>query len=214
MKSIEEARLYLVAPAQLEAGRLADLVGHLAGAGVDLVQLREKDLDGGEVLELGAEVADACRAAGIPFVINDRPDIALALGCGLHLGQDDVPAELARRILADAAIGRSTHSREQVSAELAASPRPSYIAVGPVYATPTKPGRPGTGLDLIRFAAEAAGDLPWFAIGGIDETNLDDVIRAGARRVVVVRAVTEAADPVGAAARLKEKLDAQPLVAR
>ncbi|MPZ71408.1 MAG: thiamine phosphate synthase, partial [Actinobacteria bacterium] len=129
MRTIEEARLYLVAPAELEAGRLADLVGDLAGAGVDLVQLREKELDGGEVLELGSEVADACRAAGIPFVINDRPDIALALGCALHLGQDDVPAELARRIIGDAPIGRSTHSRDQVAAELAATPRPSYIAV-------------------------------------------------------------------------------------
>jgi thiamine-phosphate pyrophosphorylase len=214
VKTIEDARLYLVASAQLEAGRLSELIGDLAGAGVDLVQLREKELDGGEVLELGAEVADACRSAGIPFVINDRPDIALALECGLHLGQDDVPAELARRIIGEAPIGRSTHSREQVAAELAASPRPNYIAVGPVYATPTKPGRPGTGLDLIRFAAETAGDLPWFAIGGIDETNLDDVIGAGARRVVVVRAITEATDPVGAAARLRRKLDANPLGAR
>ncbi|MPZ71158.1 MAG: thiamine phosphate synthase, partial [Actinobacteria bacterium] len=132
----------------------------------------------------------------------------------LHLGQDDVPAELARRIIGDAPIGRSTHSRDQVAAELAATPRPSYIAVGPVYATPTKPGRPGTGLDLIRFAAGAAGDLPWFAIGGIDESNLDDVIDAGARRVVVVRAITEATDPVRVAARLKEKLDAISLGAR
>lgn len=214
MKTIDEARLYLVAPAQLEAGRLADLVGDLAGAGVDLVQLREKELDGGEVLELGAEVADACRSAGIPFVINDRPDIALALGCGLHLGQDDVPPELARRILGDVAIGRSTHSREQVSTEVASRPRPSYIAVGPVYATPTKPGRAGTGLDLIRFAAETAGDIPWFAIGGIDEGNLDEVMGAGARRVVVVRAITESEDPVGASARLKRKLDALPLGAR
>ncbi len=214
MKAIEHARLYLVANSELKAGRLAELVPDLVGAGVDLVQLREKELDGGRVLEFGAEIRDACRAAGVPFVINDRPDIALALGCGVHLGQDDVPADLARRILGDKAIGRSTHSREQLSAELAATPRPSYVAVGPVFATPTKPGRPSTGLELIRFAAKAAGELPWFAIGGINETNLDEVMGAGARRVVVVRAITESDDPVAVTARLKQQLEGVPLEAR
>lgn len=214
MKAVEDARLYLVATARLKAGRLAELVPDLVGAGVDLVQLREKELDGGRVLELGAEVRDACRAAGVPFVINDRPDIALALGCGVHLGQDDVPADLARRMLGNATVGRSTHSREQLSAELAATPRPNYVAVGPVFATPTKPGRTSTGLELVRFAAETALGLPWFAIGGINETNLDEVMGAGARRVVVVRAITESDDPVAATARLKQQLEGVPLKAR
>jgi thiamine-phosphate pyrophosphorylase len=202
------SRLYLVAPARLAAGWLADLVAELADAGVGLVQLREKDKEAGEVMRLGAPVAAACAAAGVGFIVNDRPDVALGLGAdGVHLGQDDVPTWVARGILGDAVVGRSTHSKAQLDAELRSETRPDYVAVGPIYATPTKPGRPAVGLDLVRHAARVA-TLPWFAIGGIDATTLPEVAAAGARRVVVVRAITEARRPASAARALREILDA------
>jgi thiamine-phosphate pyrophosphorylase len=191
--AIGERRLYLVAPARVAAGLLADLVAELAGAGVDLLQLREKDMEAGDVLRVGEPIAAACHAARLPFIVNDRPDIALALGAdGVHLGQNDVPVAVARRILDDAIVGRSTHA----SAEIDAAPAegPDYIAVGPVHATPTKPGRPAAGLGLVHYAAAHARQ-PWFAIGGIDEATLPSVLEAGARRVVVVRAITESTSP-------------------
>jgi thiamine-phosphate pyrophosphorylase len=202
---IRSARLHLVAPARLSAGMLAELVPELASAGVDAIQLREKDMEAKQILELGAPIAEACRTAAIPFVVNDRPDLALALGAdGLHLGQDDVPMEIARRIVPEVFFGGSTHSPEQVDA---ASREPwDYFAVGPVYETPTKPGRPGTGLDLIRHASDRAAANVWFAIGGIDRSNLGEVMQAGAERVVIVRAITEAPDPPAAAAELKGML--------
>ncbi len=206
--SLDSARLYLVAPARLTAGRLADLVGDLAGAGVDLLQLREKDLEAGAVLRAGEPVAAACREAGVPFIVNDRPDIALALGAdGVHLGQNDLPVEVARRVCPTAFVGLSTHRPEEIDAVGEADV--DYFAVGPVEATPTKPGRPGAGLDLVRYASGTTGP-PWFAIGGIDAGNLDRVLEAGARRIVVVRAVTESSDPPAAAARLRSTLDGAP----
>lgn len=202
---MRDARLYLVAPARLQTGPLVDMVEDLAAAGVDVIQLREKELEPRRVLELGAPIAEACRRAGIPFIVNDRPDIALALRAdGLHLGQDDIPLEVARGIVPGILFGGSTHSPEQV--DRATREEWDYFAVGPVFETPTKPGRPGTGLGLIRYAAEHAAGSTWFAIGGIDASNLDDVIEAGARRVVVVRAITEASDPPRAAAELKQRL--------
>lgn len=207
---LEDARLYLVAGAQIEAGPLVDLVGDLAGAGVDLIQLREKDLEAGDILRAGAPIAEACRAAGVGFVVNDRPDLALALGAGVHVGQNDVPVEVARAIVPGRIVGLSTHSEDEVDTALDLGDRIDYFAAGPVFETPTKPGRPQVGLGLIRYAA-AHANRPWFAIGGINESNLAEVIEAGARRVVVVRAVTEARDPVAAAARLKNMLGAAPL---
>jgi thiamine-phosphate pyrophosphorylase len=206
------ARLYLVAPARLAAGRLAELVDELAAAGVDLIQLREKDADAAELLRVGEPVVAACRAAGIPFVVNDRPDVALALGAdGVHLGQDDVPPWVARRVMPRGLVGRSTHSAEQIDAEVRAREPPDYIAVGPVHRTPTKPGRPAVGLELVRHAAATVTSVPWFAIGGIDHGTLPNVVEAGARRVVVVRAITEARDPAAAARSLRAVLDAPPL---
>jgi thiamine-phosphate pyrophosphorylase len=206
---IEQRRLYLVAPARLPAGRLADLVGELASAGVDLVQLREKELEAGDLLRAGEPVRSACAQAGVPFIVNDRPDVALALGAdGVHLGQKDLPVAVARRILGGAIVGRSTHAPAEIDG--ASQDAPDYIAVGPVYETPTKPGRPAVGLGLLRYAAAHAG-RPWFAIGGIDRANLADVLAAGARRIVVVRAVTQAPSPPEAAAALREMLDALPL---
>ena len=205
-RSLKDARLYLVAPARLAVGSLAELVAELAAAGVDLVQLREKALEAGDLLRAGEPVARACRDAGIPFIVNDRPDVALALEAdGTHVGQNDIPAGLARRLLPDGIIGLSTHGPGEVEAALGRADI-DYIAVGPVYPTPTKPGRPAPGLALVRHVAAARPALPWFAIGGIEERTVDAVVAAGARRIVVVRAITEASDPPAAAARLKAML--------
>lgn len=199
-----DSSLYLVSPARLEAGPLSRLIPELASAGVDIVQLREKDLEAGDILRLAEPILEACRAAGIPFILNDRPDLAATLGAdGVHVGQNDLPVDATRVLVGDAIVGLSTHTREDIDAVNDAAP--DYIAVGPVFDTPTKPGRPGVGFDLVRYAAERA-TVPWFAIGGIDRATLDDVMDAGATRVVVVRAITEAADPVAAAAALKDQL--------
>jgi thiamine-phosphate pyrophosphorylase len=204
--SLDEARLYLVSTARTRAGSLAELVPELAAAGVDLVQLREKEMEAGHLLAVGRPVASACRAAGIPFIVNDRPDVALALDAdGVHVGQDDIPPEIARRLLPSGIIGLSTHAPGEVDDALGRS-GVDYLAVGPVYETPTKRGRPAVGLDLVRYAADANPKRPWFAIGGIDERSLPDVMAAGATRIVVVRAITEAPDPPAAAAALKALL--------
>ena len=208
--ALADARLYLVAPATLRAGPLAGLVPDLRAAGVDVIQLREKDMEAGDLLRAGRPVADACRGAGVSFVVNDRPDVALALDAGVHLGQNDLPVAAARRILGGAVIGVSTHSRDEIDDAVTTTEPIDYIAVGPVYETPTKPGRPAVGLDLVRYAAQRAA-LPWFAIGGLDATNVAGVIDAGARRIVVVRAITDAPDPAAAAAELRAQLDHVPL---
>ena len=211
--TLSSARLYFVSPARLAAGRLTDLVPELAGAGVDVVQLREKDMDAGPMLRAAQGLAVACRSVGVPFFVNDRPDVAAAAGAtGVHLGQDDLPPAAARTIAPGALIGWSTHSAAQIDDVLGWEQRPDYIAVGPVHETPTKPGREATGVGLLRHAAEVVpSDLPWFAIGGIDAQNLPEVVDAGARRIVVVRAIAEADDPAGAAAGLRATLDEVPL---
>lgn len=211
--TLADARLYLVAGRRISAGPLVEAVPELAGAGVDVVQLREKEMEAGPMLRAAQGLTLMCRSVGVPFFVNDRPDVARVAGAsGVHLGQDDLPAPAARTVAPGALVGWSTHSREQIDDALGWEEPPDYVAVGPVYATPTKPGRPATGLDLVRYAAKTIPpDLPWFAIGGIDEDNLRDVIDAGARRIVVVRAVTEAPDPAEAAARLRALLDAAPL---
>jgi thiamine-phosphate pyrophosphorylase len=204
--SLDEARLYLVSTARMRAGSLAELVPELAAAGVDLVQLREKEMEAGHLLAVGRPVATACRAAGIPFIVNDRPDVALALDAdGVHVGQDDIPPEIARRLLPSGIVGLSTHAPGEVDDALGRF-GVDYLAVGPVYETPTKRGRPAVGLDLVRYAADANPKRPWFAIGGIGERSLPDVMAAGATRIVVVRAITEAPDPPAAAAALKALL--------
>jgi thiamine-phosphate pyrophosphorylase len=204
---MNDARLYLVAPARLAAGRLADLVPELVDAGVDLIQLREKEAEAGEVLRLAGPVLEACREAGVPLIINDRPDIAVALRAdGVHVGQGDLPIEFTRRLIEDGIVGLSTHAPGEIDRALSRSDLIDYFAVGPCFTTPTKPSRPAAGLELVRYAAEQHTTLPWFAIGGINEANLDDVIGAGATRVVVVRAITEATDPISAAEILKKRL--------
>jgi thiamine-phosphate pyrophosphorylase len=198
---LEAARLYLVCPAVDPARLRAALDG-----GVDVVQLRMKDAEDTAVLREAAWMREACAAAGVPFLVNDRPDLAArAEADGVHVGQDDLPVADARRALGAGIVGLSTHAPAQLAAAVGAAP--DYVAVGPVHATPTKPGRPAAGLDYVRHAAAAApAGLPWFAIGGIDPSTVGAVLEAGARRVVVVRAITEAADPAAAAAALRAAL--------
>ena len=201
------ARLYLCTDARRERGDLAGFLDAVLGAGVDIVQLREKGLEAREELALLEVFADACRRHGALLAVNDRADVALAAGADvLHLGQDDLPLPVARRILGDRPlIGRSSHSPDQADAA-AGEPGTDYFCAGPVWATPTKPGRAGTGLGLIEHVAAGLPDRPWFAIGGITLGNLDDVLAAGATRVVVVRAIADADDPVAAASEFATRL--------
>jgi thiamine-phosphate pyrophosphorylase len=205
---LADARLYLCTDGRRERGDLAAFLEAALRGGVDIVQLREKGLEARDELALLELVADAARRHGALWAVNDRADIAAAVGADvLHLGQDDLPVPYARRIVGGAPlVGRSTHDRDQVDAA-DAEPDVDYFCVGPTWPTPTKPGRPAPGLDLTRYAA-ARATRPWFAIGGIDADRLDDVLAAGARRVVVVRAITEAADPEAAARSLRARLAA------
>jgi thiamine-phosphate pyrophosphorylase len=199
---LQAARLYLVA----DRGRLERaLDGALAG-GVDLVQLRDKRAGDRELLEAAARFGARCRAAGALFLLNDRPDLALAAGAdGVHVGQDDAPVVAARaRVGPDRIVGLSTHSVAQ--ARRGASSGADYLAIGPVHATPTKAGRPAIGLEPVRYAA-AHLELPWFAVGGLDLGTVAAAVAAGARRVVVVRAIADALDPEAAARGLRAALD-------
>lgn len=201
------ARLYLCTGARRSAGDLAQFLDAVLGAGVDIVQLREKGLEAREELELLEVFAGACRRHGRLLAVNDRADVALAARSDvLHLGQDDLPVTVARRILGPhPLIGRSSHNPAQADAA-ASEPGVDYFCAGPVWATPTKPGRPATGLGLLAHVARQRPARPWFAIGGITLARLDDVLAAGATRVVVVRALTEADDPAAAARALTRRL--------
>ena len=204
---LNDARLYLCTDSRRDRGDLAEFADAVLTGGVDILQLREKGAEAADELAALEILADACASHGALLAVNDRADIALAAGADiLHLGQEDIPVSVARRILGDRiVIGRSTHSPAQAHAA-ASEPGVDYFCAGPCWPTPTKPGRPAPGLDLIRHVAEADPPRPWFAIGGIDATRLDEVLTAGARRVVVVRAITEATDPHAAAANLAIRL--------
>ena len=201
---LADARLYLCTPARPD---LAEFLDAVLSGGVDVVQLREKGLEARQELALCEVVAEAAERHGALWSVNDRADVAFAARPDvLHLGQDDLPVPVARRILgSDVLVGRSTHDEAQVEAA-AVEPGVDYFCVGPTWPTPTKPGRPAPGLALLRHAALLRTGRPWFAIGGVDEGTLDEVLEAGARRVVVVRALTQADDPHAAARRLKERL--------
>ncbi|MCX2179355.1 thiamine phosphate synthase [Streptomyces sp. SKN60] len=209
---LADARLYLCTDARKRQGDLPAFLDAVLSSGVDIVQLRDKGMEAGEELEHLAVFAEACRRHGKLLAVNDRADVAHAIGSDvLHLGQGDLPVPAARAILGEQVlIGRSCHAEDEVDAA-AAEPGVDYFCTGPCWPTPTKPGRYAPGLGLVRHAAGLAQDRPWFAIGGIDETTLDEVLDAGARRIVVVRAITEAADPAAAAAalakRVRERLD-------
>ncbi|MFI8290916.1 thiamine phosphate synthase [Streptomyces sp. ms191] len=204
---LADARLYLCTDARRSRGDLPAFLDAVLSSGVDIVQLRDKGMEAGEELEHLAVFADACRRHGKLLAVNDRADVAHAIGSDvLHLGQGDLPVPAARAILGDGVlVGRSCHAESEVDAA-AAEPGVDYFCTGPCWPTPTKPGRYAPGLGLVRYAASLEQDRPWFAIGGIDETTLDEVLDAGARRIVVVRAITEADDPAAAAARLAERV--------
>jgi thiamine-phosphate pyrophosphorylase len=204
---LQAARLYLVTDARPGGRDPEEVLPAALSAGVDIVQLRDKAASDETLREAAAVFRACCDAAGALLVVNDRPELATEAGAdGVHLGQDDAAPQTAREIVGDELIvGRSTHSPAQIDAARDVD----YIAVGPVHATPTKPGRPAVGLDPIRHAA-AHARIPWFAIGGLDAENLDEVLGAGARRIVVVRAIAQADDPGAAARALRRALDATP----
>jgi thiamine-phosphate pyrophosphorylase len=204
---LAQARLYLCVDARERQGDLAEFLDAVLGAGVDVVQLRQKGLEAAQELAFLDVFREQATKHGALFAVNDRADLAYAAGADiLHLGQDDLPVTVARRIIGpDPIIGRSSHAEPEAAAA-ADEPGVDYFCTGPVWPTPTKPGRPAPGLPLVRYAAALATTRPWYAIGGIDLGHLDEVLAAGARRVVVVRALTDAPDPAAAAAEFARRL--------
>ena len=202
------ARLYLVCSTRPGDRALHDVLSAALDGGVDIVQLRDKRAEDDELLAAAAIARECCDEHGALLILNDRPDLvpeARADGC--HVGQDDLPVTAARALAGpDALMGLSTHTPEQIDGAAGVD----YIGVGPVHATPTKPGRGAVGPDLVRYAAKHA-PVPFFAIGGIDLANADAVVAAGARRIAVVRAIAEAADPRAAAASLRSALAGPPV---
>jgi thiamine-phosphate pyrophosphorylase len=203
------ARLYLCTDARERQGDLPDFLDAVLGAGVDIVQLRQKGLEAAQELAFLEVFREKAARHDALFAVNDRADLAYAAGADiLHLGQDDLPVAVARAIVGPGPlIGRSSHAEAETAAE-ASAPGVDYFCTGPVWPTPTKPGRPAPGLPLVRYAATLGPRRPWFAIGGITLDSLGQVLGAGARRVVVVRALTEAPDPAAAAAAFAARLRA------
>jgi thiamine-phosphate pyrophosphorylase len=206
VRDLHDARLYFVCGARPGGRALADVLRPALAEGVDVFQLREKDAADDDVLRHAETARALCAEAGALFVLNDRPDLVEAAGAdGVHVGQDDTPVDDARRAVgARRLVGLSTHSVAQTDAAQRADV--DYFAVGPVHATPTKQGRPAIGLDPVRHAARTAGK-PWFAIGGLDLATTSAVLDAGARRIVVVRAIAEADDPAHATRTLRRLLE-------
>jgi thiamine-phosphate pyrophosphorylase len=203
LQVLADRRLYLITAVRPD---LPDFIAAAVTGGVDLVQIREKQLPDRDLLRVLLEARQVTKELGVPLAVNDRVDLALLVEADLvHVGQDDLPAAEVRRL--GLPVGLSTHARSEIDTADA-----DYIGVGPVFTTPTKPGRPAVGLELVRYAA-AHAPVPWFAIGAIDRSNVDAVVAAGATRIAVVRAIGDAADPEGAARELREVLDRAPLLA-
>lgn len=210
------ARLYLCTDARRDTGDLAKFVDAALSGGVDIVQLRDKGsagetkfgrIEAKDELAALAVISAACRRHGALMAVNDRADLALASGADvLHLGQNDLPVHYARRIVGDdVVIGRSTQSRAQAAlADI--EDGVDYFATGPVWATPTKPGRAAAGLEVVREVADSHPTRPWFVIGGLEMSTTPDAVAAGARNIAVVRAITQARDPEAAARRLRDLL--------
>ena len=191
-----DSRLYLITRVRDD---LETFLEAAVRGGVDIVQVREKEMPDGELLRRLQESREITRRLRVPLVVNDRPDLAVLCEADyVHLGQDDLPVAAARQL--GLAVGQSTHANDEIDAADA-----DYIGVGPVYPTPTKEGRAAVGLELVRYAA-AHAERPWFAIGGIDQTTVADVVAAGATRIAVVRAIGDAADPERAARTLRAAL--------
>ncbi|GAB3869741.1 thiamine phosphate synthase [Kibdelosporangium lantanae] len=201
---LASARLYLCTDIRPD---LVEFVDAALAGGVDIVQLRAKKLEARQELAALRAMADVCARRNALLSVNDRADIAATVEADvLHLGQEDLPVAAARRIVGDdMVIGRSTHDLTQARNAEAES-GVDYFCTGPCWPTPTKPGRPAPGLTLVRQTAESGAVRPWFAIGGIDADRMPEVLAAGATRVVVVRAITEAEDPGAAASHLRSLL--------
>jgi thiamine-phosphate pyrophosphorylase len=200
---LRTARLYLVCEALPHGEDPEPLLRAALGGGVDIVQLREKELGRAQIERSAQTFRRLCDTYSALFIVNDDPELAGACDAdGVHIGQDDASPAAAREALGpDAIIGLSTHSEEQLAA--AAAEPVDYVSVGPIWETPTKEGRPGVGLELVSHAAANAA-APFFAIGGIEPSNAARVVEAGASRLGVVRAIRDAADPAAAAASLRE----------
>jgi len=205
---LERAVLYLVCSTRPGGRALADVLAPALAGGVDIVQLRDKHATTSDLLAAAAVARRLCDEAGALLILNDRPDLVQQAGAdGCHVGQDDMNVRDARALAGEGAIvGQSTH----FPGEVVAAAEADYIGVGPVHATPTKPGRPAVGLELVRFA-EAHARVPFFAIGGIDASNVGAIVDAGARRVAVVRAIADAPDPRAAAAGLRAAIVGEPI---
>jgi thiamine-phosphate pyrophosphorylase len=202
-------RLYLVCDSAPRRHELPDLLRAAGAGGVDIVQLRDKQLSDDELAAVANAARALCERLGVLLIVNDRPSVAYEVGAdGVHVGQDDMAVDEVREIVGpDMLIGLSTHAAgeiDAVDAELV-----DYIGVGPVHETPTKPGRPAVGPELVRHAAAHAA-VPFFAIGGLDEANITEVVAAGASRACVLRAISDAEDPERAARALRDALDAGP----
>jgi thiamine-phosphate pyrophosphorylase len=202
---LARARLYLCTGIRDGGAELEVFLDAVLGGGVDVVQMRDKTADEDAQRTAGSVFRKAADHHGALFIVNDRPDLAIACEAdGVHLGQEDVPPAAARALLGpDLLIGRSTHSPREFT-EATTEPV-DYLGVGPVHPTPTKPGRTGVGLGYVRFAADHAA-VPFFVTGGMDARTIPDVVQAGATRVVVVRALTEAPDPARVAKELRALL--------
>jgi thiamine-phosphate pyrophosphorylase len=214
---LASARLYLVCDCMPGGRDLGDFLGAAIAGGVEVVQLREKNLEDEMLAEAASVAADACDAHGALFILNDRPDIAAAVRAdGVHVGQEDTHVARAREIVgADMLVGLSTHTPSEIDAALPTTtegaPLVDYIGVGPVHATPTKPGRAAVGTELVSYAC-AHARVPFFAIGGIDSENIITVLDAGATRVCVLRAICDADDPEREALTLRSALELRPLL--
>jgi len=202
-----DRRLYLCTPDRPD---LAEFLEACIAGGVDIVQLRDKRLEARQLIATALVAKAVCARHDVPFILNDRPDLALACGAdGVHVGQDDVPPAVARRVLGDEAIvGLSTHAPPEWIA--AAAEPVNYLSAGPVNATPTKPGRPGTGLGYLDFASSSSNGqtIPWFVTGGANPDTVAEMAAHGARRFVAVRYLTESQDPQSAARSLRQAIDA------
>lgn len=207
MKPLKSCRLYAILDTGYVAqDRLIDMARAIVRGGADILQFRAKKETDEEILRLAPAIRDLAAAAGVPLIINDRPRLAGQLDAsGVHIGQDDMTvAEARQQLLKKGTIGKSTHSIEQIDATLAE--KPDYIAVGPIFATPTKPDYKPVGLELIKYAASKV-TIPFFCIGGIRLENIDEVLAAGARRIVVVSGILLADDPEKVTKQLKKKLN-------
>jgi thiamine-phosphate pyrophosphorylase len=211
-KRLAAARLYLVCDAKPGGRELPDVLRAAVAGGVDVVQLRDKQLADEELIAVANAARALCERLGALLIVNDRALAAHEAGAdGVHVGQDDLSVGEARQIVGpDMLVGLSTHAPSEIDAAAPAAadgaPLVDYIGVGPVHETPTKPGRPAVGVELVRYAA-ANASVPFFAIGGLNAANVRDVLAAGASRVVVLRAIADADDPERAARQLRELID-------